>query len=243
MSKNVVITQLDIPVLKNDTRVETTSTGELQLVTDARGVQTTVGALADGAAKTFREALCDPKREEEFVAAVDTINQLADTRQGISDTVPDLGHPPSTEKVAPATEKVLVHKVVLCEVAPTAAQQMDWDGLKRDLAWERQLVRTRTKLQVRAKNTDVLLAHVRRRLFNPLSGFFAVSQTAIRSHRGLESEMNPLIDLFTGAAQQGVETKKEIARALAQAKTKDAEVHPAPAAVTPPVVIADPKRG
>ena len=72
MSKPIVVLQLDQPTLTKDTKVEVTSTGELDVLDNApQQLQNTIGALVDQATQGFRETVFDRKRDDEFAHHLD----------------------------------------------------------------------------------------------------------------------------------------------------------------------------
>lgn len=229
MSKPAVMVQLDSPILTKDTKVEVTSTGELELRPEApQRAVTTVGALVDAATQGFRETVFDPQKRAEFTTHATTLGAIEDARVGASDTLVEVSQPPSKEKVAAAVTAVMKHKSLLRDAAPVAFEQVVWPVLEQDAAHLAEVTEQKNRLEVRAHNLGVLQAHLRQRLYTGMQAVYKAADSSMQAHRSLGLALEPLTDLLTGAASQGVETKKGIQRAVAKALKDEPQTPAAP---------------
>lgn len=240
MNKAVVVTKIKEPHLTKDTPVEVTAEGELHVVDGgAAAAPTTLGALTDKVTLSLKESLFDPAKVDTLLHSADTLERVVDAQVGVSDTLPEVAKPSSSIKVAPAARTLFQHRDYVKKVAPVAWEQVDWVTFESDQAWLARVTERRERLEVRLRNHQILEAHLSRRLVQPMADVYNLGLSAIQTHRSLGAALTPLSDLFSGAAQQAQETKKEIARAIKRRAPAEPAPAPAPAA-TPPVVGSTP---
>ena len=215
MSRTIVTPRFLHHSYTADTVVEIDSSGAIdpQAPAPPRNV-TKFGVVVDKSTQGYRDAVFDPKREDEFIESQELLETVGDTMLGATDQGDDVSLPGNWERVPAAADNLLENRNAFIEKCPVGAALVDWDAVALERERLKKITRRKQFTEERLENLAIAEANLLVSLEHRLSVAFNSSASSIDSTRTLRSTFKPLSTMVRGAAEQAQATKRVVARAL-----------------------------
>lgn len=213
--KHTYIPNFGPPGFTPDTVVEITSTGEVDPVAPALQRNTEkLGNVVDDAIRGYRSFAFDPAQEDKFYDKVEVLESVADSIVGASDSMPEGTLPYNSEKVEDAADSLIENRQAFAEACPTVAAVVPWAQMATAAQRLKKIGRRKDSLERRLENIKIFEAHTLTFLADTLTRAHEHSASVIDGNRVLSGTFKPLTTLVRGAAEQGQQTKRVVARAI-----------------------------
>lgn len=156
---------------------------------------------------------------ENYLSICDQINQVGFINLGYKPSMENLGESYNHEKLLGAARCVVLHYGLIQQLTPLAVRDIDLGELSTDVQWLEFLRALYNMHMLAAERSLVLLSQVQKSVDQRVRQVGTVVLPVLPTIRELRDLLTPLGELIKGPSEDGVETKKIIAKAATKEPT------------------------